>query len=166
MSSINYDLKKIKAFIFDVDGVLSPSIIPMDAQGAPVRLLNVKDRYAIGKALKEGFQVGIITGAKTFPVRIYYENLGVKHLYMDSANKYVDFEDFLSSTGLEIDEVAFSGDDIPDLQIAKKVGLSVAPADAAYEIRGVAKYISQLKGGEGIAREIIEEVLRAQDLWL
>lgn len=166
MSSINYDLKKIKAFVFDIDGVLSPSVIPMDAQGAPVRMLNVKDRYAIGKALKEGFHIGIITGAKTFPVRVYYENLGVRHLYMDSANKYVDFEDFLTATGVEIDEVVFSGDDIPDLQIAKKVSLSVAPADAAYEIRNVAKYISQLNGGEGIAREVIEEVLRAQDLWL
>ena len=85
---------------------------------------------------------------------------------MDSTNKYVDFEDFLTATGVEIDEVVFSGDDIPDLQIAKKVSLSVAPADAAYEIRNVAKYISQLNGGEGIAREVIEEVLRAQDLWL
>lgn len=165
MSSINYDLTKIKAFIFDIDGVLSPSVIPMNAEGEPIRMLNVKDRYALGKALKLGFHIAIITGAKTFPVKAYYKQLGIKHLYMNSINKYIDFEDFIQVTGVQIDEIAFSGDDIPDLEIMKKVGLSVAPADAAYEIRSVAKYISHQKGGEGIARDIIEQVLKAQGLW-
>ena len=166
MSSINYDLSKIKAFIFDIDGVLSPSVIPMNAQGEPIRMLNVKDRYAIGKALKSGFHIAIITGAKTFPVKAYYQQLGVKHLYMNSENKYIDFEDFMSTVKVGMDQIAFSGDDIPDLEIMKKVGLGVAPADAAYEIRDAAKYVSLLKGGEGIARDVIEQVLKAQGLWL
>lgn len=166
MSSINYDLLKIKAFVFDIDGVLSPCTIAMNAQGEPVRMLNVKDRYAIGRALKSGFHIAIITGAKTFPVRAYYEQLGVKYLYMDSENKYADLENFMSSTNLKIEEIAFSGDDIPDLKVMTQVGLSVAPADAAYEIRDAAKYISHLKGGEGIARDIIEQVMKAKGLWL
>lgn len=166
MSSINYDLTKIKAFIFDVDGVLSPSVIPMNNEGEPVRMLNVKDRYAIGKAIKEGFHVGVITGAKTFAVRSYYEQLGVKFLYMQSNKKYLDLVDFMAKTKVELAEIAYSGDDIPDLEVMAKVGLSISPADAAYEIRNVAKYISHLDGGEGVARDIIEQVLKAQEKWL
>lgn len=166
MSSINYDLSKIKAFIFDVDGVLSPSTIPMNEQGKPVRLLNVKDRHALRRALEQGYHIGVITGAKTKPVQIYYEELGIKHLYMNSKDKYQDLLSFIATTGVALDQIAYSGDDIPDLEVMKKVGLSVAPADAAYEIRCIAKYISHINGGEGIARDVIEQVLKAQDNWL
>lgn len=166
MSSINYDLCKIKAFIFDVDGVLSPSVIPMNSDGEPVRMLNVKDRYALGRAVKSGFQVAVITGAKTTAVRLYYEQMGIKNLYMDSVDKFDDLNEFMSKSGLSFDQILYSGDDIPDLKVMKHVGLPVAPADAAYEIRNVAKYISHLNGGDGIARDVIEQVLKAQDKWL
>lgn len=165
MSSINYDLTKIKAFIFDVDGVLSPSIIPMNNEGEPMRMLNVKDRYAITRALQKGFPVGIITGAKTFAVRAYYEQLGIKYLYMQSSDKYTDLTDFIARIRITLDEIVYSGDDMPDLEVMSKVGLSVSPSDAAYEIRAVAKYITHLKGGEGIARDVIEQVLKAQNKW-
>lgn len=166
MSSINYDLKKIKAIIFDVDGVLSPSIIPMNDEGDLIRLLNVKDRYAIGQALREGIHIALITGAKTRAVANYYTQLGIKHLYMDSKDKTKDLESFMDSTKLAKEEIAYIGDDIPDLQVMKLVGLPIAPADAAYEIRELAKYISHLNGGEGVARDLIEQVLRAQDKWV
>lgn len=165
MSSINYDLSKIKAFVFDVDGVLSPSVIPMNNEGEPVRMLNVKDRYALGKAIREGFRVGVITGAKTSAVQAYYKQLGIQHLYMNSNNKMADLLDFIGETKVLQEEIAYSGDDIPDLNVMKNVGLSVAPADAASEIRSIAKYITHLKGGEGIARDVIEQVLKAQGKW-
>lgn len=165
MSSINYDLSKIRAFIFDVDGVLSPSLIPMNDRGEPVRLLNVKDRYAIVKAIKKGFEIGVITGAKTSAVRRYYEQLGIKYLYMQSDDKLADLDDFIDKTKIPINQIVYSGDDMPDLEVMKRVGLSVSPADAAYEIRNIAKYISHLDGGHGIARDVIEQVLKAQDKW-
>lgn len=165
MSSINYDLSKIKAFIFDVDGVLSPSMIPMNSEGEPVRMLNVKDRYAFSRALSEGYSIAIITGAKTQAVQTYYEMLGVKFLYMNSKDKMIDLVDFIDKTGADLENIAYSGDDIPDLEVIKKVGLSIAPADAASEIRSIAKYITHLKGGEGIARDVIEQVMKTQGKW-
>lgn len=165
MSSINYDLLKIQAFIFDVDGVLSPSMIPMNNEGEPVRMLNVKDRYAFSRAIGESYSIAVITGAKTQSVRNYYEQLGVKHLYMNSKDKMADLLEFIDETGVELESIAYSGDDIPDLEVMSKVGLSISPADAASEIRSIAKYITHLKGGEGIARDIIEQVMKAQGKW-
>lgn len=166
MSSINYDLRTIKAIIFDIDGVLSPSVIPMSNDGELVRMLSVKDRYAIGHALRNGLQIAIITGARTYAVKAYYSELGVTNLYMESKDKTVDLADFMSKTGISLEEIAYVGDDIPDLRVMKIVGLPIAPADAAYEIRSLAKYISHLKGGDGIARDVLEQILRAQDKWV
>ncbi len=165
MSSINYDLLKIRAFIFDVDGVLSPSMIPMNNEGEPVRMLNVKDRYAFSRAISKGYSIVVITGAKTEAVRSYYEQLGVNHLYMNSKDKMADLLDFIDKTEVGLENIAYSGDDIPDLEVMSKVGLSISPADAANEIRSIAKYITHLKGGEGIARDIIEQVMKAQGKW-
>ncbi|MCD8176976.1 MAG: HAD hydrolase family protein [Tannerellaceae bacterium] len=166
MSSINYDLKKIKAFVFDVDGVLSGDIIPLHPNGDPMRTVNIKDGYAIQLAVKKGYHVAIITGGYTDAVETRFSRLGVEHIYMRSAVKIKDFEHFLEKTGLREDEIMYAGDDIPDYEIMCRVGLPVAPADAAPEIKSIAKYISLHKGGEGIAREIIEQTLKANDDWM
>lgn len=166
MSSINYDLTKIKSFIFDVDGVLSPSTIPLSKEGEPMRMVNIKDGYAINLAIKNGFDVAIITGADTENIRVRFSKLGVKEIYMKSRIKINDLNDYMQKTGYKAEEILYSGDDIPDYQVMKTVGLSVAPADAAFEIRGIAKYISHLKGGDGIARDVIEQVMKAQGKWM
>ncbi|WP_108822077.1 HAD family hydrolase [Dysgonomonas sp. Marseille-P4361] len=166
MSSINYDLTKIKSFIFDVDGVLSPSTIPLSKEGEPMRMVNIKDGYAINLAIKNGFDVAIITGADTENIRVRFSKLGVKEIYMKSRIKINDLNDYMQKTGYKAEEILYSGDDIPDYQVMKAVGLSVAPADAAFEIRGIAKYISHLKGGDGIARDVIEQVMKAQGKWM
>lgn len=166
MSSINYDLTKIKSFIFDVDGVLSPSTIPLSKEGEPMRMVNIKDGYAINLAIKNGFDVAIITGADTENIRIRFSKLGVKEIYMKSRIKINDLNDYMHKTGYKAEEILYSGDDIPDYQVMKAVGLSVAPADAAFEIRGIAKYISHLKGGDGIARDVIEQVMKTQGKWM
>lgn len=85
MSGINYDLTKIKAFAFDVDGVLSPSTIPMSEDGMPVRMVNIKDGYALQLAVKRGFKIAIITGGVSDAVRMRYEKLGIKDIYMGSS---------------------------------------------------------------------------------
>jgi len=166
MSNINYDLNKIKGFLFDVDGVLSSSIIPLHPSGEPMRMINIKDGYAIQLAVKQGYILGVITGGNTDAVRIRFENLGLKHIYMKSAIKMKDFNDFIEKTGLLPEEVAFAGDDIPDYEVMQQVGLPACPADAAPEIKAISKYISKKNGGDGVGRDIIEQVMKAQGKWM
>ena len=166
MSSINYDLNKIKAFVFDVDGVLSCDVIPLHPNGDPMRTVNIKDGYALQLAVKKGYQVAIITGGYTDAVRIRFSRLGITHIYMKSAVKLKDYQDFLEKTGLQPEEVMYAGDDIPDYEVMKLVGLPVAPADAAPEIKRIAKYISHKDGGQGVARDVIEQTMKAQGVWM
>ncbi len=163
---IPYDLTKIKAFLFDVDGVLSSDKIPLTENGDPARTVNIKDGYALQLAVKHGYQTGIITGAYTENVRMRFERLGLQHIYMASAIKINDYEAFLQKTGLDEESIVFAGDDLPDYEVMKRVGLPIAPATAAPEIKQIAKYISPLNGGDGIAREIIEQTMKAQKMWM
>ena len=166
MSSINYDLTRIKAFVFDVDGVLSREVIPLSPDGDPMRTVNIKDGYALQLAVKKGYHVAIITGAYTEAVRVRFSRLGITHIYRKSAIKIRDYQDFLSKTGVQPEEVMYAGDDIPDYEVMRLAGLPVAPADAAPEIKQIAKYISSRKGGEGVARDVIEQTLKAQGHWM
>lgn len=166
MSSIPFDLNKIKAFVFDVDGVLSCDVIPLFPDGDPMRTVNIKDGYALQLAVKKGYEVAIITGGYTDAVRIRFERLGIKHIYMRSSVKMDDFQDFLKQTGLEPEEVMYVGDDIPDYEVMKIVGLPVAPSDAAPEIKQIAKYISPKNGGEGVARDVIEQTMKTHGVWM
>lgn len=166
MSSINYDLTKIKAFVFDVDGVLSCEVIPLSPEGDPMRTVNIKDGYALQLAVKKGYKIAIITGGYTEAVRIRFSRLGIEDIYMKSAIKIHDFNDFIAKHGLKHEEIMYAGDDIPDYDVMKLAGLAVAPADAAPEIKSIAAYISSRKGGEGVARDIIEQTLKAQGQWM
>jgi 3-deoxy-D-manno-octulosonate 8-phosphate phosphatase (KDO 8-P phosphatase) len=163
---INYDLNKIKTFIFDVDGVLSRQTISLALDGNPIRTTNVRDGYAINLAMKNGFGIAIITGGDSPSVKRRYEALGVKYIYLKSKIKMLDFRDYIEKTGYKPEEIVYIGDDIPDYEVMQLVGLPVAPADAAPEIKQIAKYISKKKGGEGVVRDVIEQVLKVQGKWL
>ena len=152
--------------MFDVDGVLSTSTIPMDNDGQPVRTLNIKDGYAVQLAVKMGLAIGIITGGKTEQIKRRYESLGVKHIYIASSVKTRDFADFLAKTGVKAEEVLYMGDDIPDYEIMQLVGLPCCPADAAPEIKAISKYVSSYEGGYGCGRDVIEQVMKAQGMWM
>lgn len=165
-NNINYDLTKIKSFIFDVDGVLSPDSIPLGEDGMPIRMVNIKDGYAMNLAGKLGYGLAIITGGNSEAVKTRFENLGMEHVYLKSHIKIKDFEDYMAKTGYKPEEIAYAGDDIPDYEVMKRVGLSVAPADATAEIREIATYVSHKKGGDGVARDIIEQVMKAQGKWM
>lgn len=166
MSSINYDLSKIKAFIFDVDGVLSPDCIPLFPDGEPMRMVNIKDGFALNLAVKNGYGIAIITGGDTEAVRKRFERLGIQHIYMKSSIKINDFNDYILKTGYKYEELVYIGDDLPDFHVMQMAGLPVAPADAAPEIKAIAKYISKKKGGYGVARDVIEQVMKAQGKWI
>ena len=163
---INYDLTHIRAIIFDVDGVLSAETITLSSEGEPLRTVNIKDGYAIQLAVKMGLRIVIITGGNTQAVRMRYERLGVKDIYMGSAVKLKAYEQFLSESGLTDAEVMYMGDDVPDLQVMRRVGCPVCPADACVEVQDASLYVSRHRGGYGCGRDVIEQTLRAQHKWM
>lgn len=168
MGSINFDLAKIKAILFDVDGVLSASTIPMSEEGLPQRTLNIKDGYAIHIAIKKGILLGIISGGKSDAVKRRYVSLGMdpENIYMQAAVKIDSYEHFKERHQLKDEEIIFVGDDIPDLEVMKLCGLACCPKDAAHEVKSIAKYISNFDGGYGVARDILEQYLKVKSMWL
>lgn len=163
---INYDLKSIKAIVFDVDGVLSRQTITLHPNGEPMRTVNIRDGYAIQYAVKRGLTIAILTGAKTESVRKRYEGLGVNDIFMGCSVKIDVYERFLGDHGLSDTEVMYMGDDIPDYEVMKRCGCPVCPKDAACDIKDISLYVSQYNGGDGCGRDVIEQVLRAQGQWL
>ena len=163
---INYDLQKIKAVVFDIDGVLSAETITLSAEGEPLRTVNIKDGYAIQLAVKMGLRIVIITGGNTNAVRLRYERLGVEDIYMGSAVKVRTYDQMLEKYGLTDDEVMYMGDDVPDLEILRRVGCPVCPQDACPDVKEACLYVSPYKGGYGCGRDVIEQILRAQGRWL
>ena len=135
MSRTDFDLSRIKAFAFDVDGVLSPDTIPLHPSGEPMRIVNIKDGYALQFAAKMGYPIAIITGGRTEAVRKRFEGLGLNHVYMGAAVKIEIFKKWLDECGLRPDEVMYMGDDIPDYEVMQIAGLPACPADAAPEIK-------------------------------
>ena len=163
---INYDLSKIRAVVFDLDGVLSSETIALSEDGTPLRTVNIKDGYAIQLAVKTGLRVAIISGCKIEAVRKRYEGLGMEDIYLGAAVKIKVYDDFIAKYGLADDEVVFMGDDIPDLEVMRRVGCAVCPKDACPEVKTVSCYVSDCRGGQGCGRDVLEQVLRAQGKWL
>ena len=110
--------------------------------------------------------VAIITGAKTKETAIRYQNLGIEDIHLGCQVKIGIYQKILQQQELKNEEVLYMGDDIPDWEIMQQVGLPCCPADAAIEIKEISRYISPHKGGDGCVRDVIEQILRAQDLWM
>jgi 3-deoxy-D-manno-octulosonate 8-phosphate phosphatase (KDO 8-P phosphatase) len=163
---INYDLKKIKAIIFDIDGVLSAETISLSAEGDPLRTVNIKDGYAIQLAMKLGLRIVILSGAKVQSICKRYEYLGVEDIHIGCAVKIKTYEELLEKYSLKDEEIMYMGDDIPDLEIMRRVGCPVCPKDACPEIKAVSLYVSDRIGGHGCGRDVIEQTLRAQGKWV
>jgi 3-deoxy-D-manno-octulosonate 8-phosphate phosphatase (KDO 8-P phosphatase) len=149
-------LNTVKSFVFDVDGVLT---------GEMVRRLHVRDGFAMEQALKQGFRIAIITGAKSESLKAKLKALAGIDVYMDARDKKEAFEEFLLSYDLNSEEALIMGDDIPDYEIMQMCLIRTCPADATSEIRSMCSYISPKKGGEGCVRDVIEQVLKAQGKW-
>ncbi len=168
MSTINHDLKQIKALLFDVDGVLSANVIPMSTEGEPLRTVNIKDGYAIHLAAQNGMLLGIISGGKTEAVRKRFLSLGIpaEDIYLGSSVKIHDYRDFRDRHALSDEEILYVGDDIPDIEVLRACGLPCCPKDAVPEVKAVARYISHAPGGYGCGRDIVEQVLKVKGLWM
>ncbi len=159
-------LKGVKAFVFDVDGVLSKTTVPLDTAGDLVRSANAKDGYSLMYSVRKGYIVAIISGGGGVALEERFRKLGIKEVHLRIADKLTELKEFMANYSLKPEEVVYVGDDIPDYECMRLVGISVAPADACSEIKSVATYISDRKGGEGCARDIVEQTLRVQGKWM
>lgn len=155
----------LKAFAFDVDGVLTDGNVTIMPSGEMVRTLNVKDGYAIKTAVQKGFYLAAITGGRNEQLKDRLKALGVHDVFLSASAKLEALDTFCLSYDLKPDEVLYMGDDLPDYEILNAVGVSSCPADAAHEIREICQYISPFNGGKGCIRDVIEKVLRTQDKW-
>lgn len=166
MTNFKENLIKVKAFIFDIDGVLSLQTINLNSFGVPNRTVNLRDGYALQYAVKKGYHIGVISGSSSREYKKRLKLLGIKDIYLNSRSKIDHFNAFLKKYDLLTSEVVFMGDDIPDLPVMKVAGIPVCPSDADSEIKQVAVYISDKRGGEGCVRDVIEQVLRLHDKWM
>jgi 3-deoxy-D-manno-octulosonate 8-phosphate phosphatase (KDO 8-P phosphatase) len=166
MTKLKEELRKVKAFAFDVDGVLSSPEIYVHPSGELMRSMNTKDGYALQYAVKRGYPIAIITGGKTESVAMRFRGLGITDIYLGSSFKPDDFNDFIARYSLGPGEVLFMGDDLPDYHVMQMVGVPCCPSDAVDEIKSVAHYISPIAGGRGCVRDVIEQVLRLHGRWM
>ncbi len=157
--------KAVTTFVFDVDGVLTDGTLTILPNGLMARKMNVKDGYALQLAVKKGYNVVIISGGASDEVADRLQKLGVSRIFMRVKDKTVALKEYLEEKQLRWEEVLFMGDDIPDLNIMKKVGTACSPADAVQEIKEVSNYISPLNGGFGCGRDVIEKVLKLRGDW-
>ena len=158
-------LKDIKAFVFDVDGVLTNGNLYVFPNGKLIRKMNAKDGYAIKLAINNKYLVGIITGGKEEDIKIRLEKLGVHDVFLNSHDKLPDMEKFIKKHKLTKEQVLYMGDDIPDLEVLKNVHVSCCPKDAVYDVKSICNYISNKNGGEGCVRDIIEQTLKVANKW-
>ncbi len=158
-------LKNITTFIFDFDGVLSDGKIWVLPDGDQLRATGVKDGYALQYALRKGYRVAVISGGYSESMRLRYKNFPGMEIFLQVRNKVKVYNEYLNKYGLSREEVMMMGDDIPDYEIMQLSGLKCCPADAAEEIKAIADYVSVKKGGDGAARDIIEQTLKAQGRW-
>ena len=157
--------KKITTFIFDIDGVLTDGTLLVLGDGLQARQMHVKDGFGMQMAMKQGYRVFIVSGGVSEESRKRLEYLGIKEIHLGVGDKINFIEGLLKSNKIKWDEVLYMGDDLPDLPIMSKVGLSACPADAVSEVKNVVKYISPVNGGWGCVRDVIEKVLKVNDHW-
>ncbi len=166
MSRIDYDLSLIKGIVFDMDGVLSSSTVSVREDGTLQRSSNVKDGYALQYAIRRGMKIAVISGARDESMLPAYRSLGIRDMYFRCSEKLSRLREWMEVNSLERGEVAFVGDDIPDIKAMHEVGLPVTPCDGAVEVKQIARYISPVKGGEGVARDLISQILLSRGEWM
>lgn len=163
--SVLEQFKAIRTFVFDVDGVMTDGSVWVYETGEQVRQMNTKDGYSLQLAVKKGYRVLIISGGSSEGVRLRLQALGIRDIFLKVHNKTEILREYITEHGLDIQEMLYMGDDIPDYSVMRIVGLACAPADAAPEIRHIAAYISSFSGGQGCVRDVIEKVLKLNGHW-
>jgi 3-deoxy-D-manno-octulosonate 8-phosphate phosphatase (KDO 8-P phosphatase) len=165
--SVNFKTKlnNIKAFAFDIDGVLTDGKITFLSDTQVGRTVCARDAYAIQHAIQKGYTVVIISAARDEMLRTRYLRLGMQEVYLGCTDKEVTLKEFAAVYDLHYDNILYMGDDVPDYNAMKLAGVAACPYNAAHEIREICQYVSSEKGGEGCVRDVISQVMRLHNKW-
>jgi 3-deoxy-D-manno-octulosonate 8-phosphate phosphatase (KDO 8-P phosphatase) len=163
--NIKEKLNAIKCFVFDVDGVLTDGQLLVTHEGQQLRSMNIKDGYALQLAVKEGYHVFIISGAASEGVIKRLNGLGIKDVFTGVPDKKAKLESLMESHLLKPEQILYMGDDMPDLEVMKMCGVPCCPTDAVQQIKSISVYTSDKRGGDGCARDVIEQVLTLHKKW-
>jgi 3-deoxy-D-manno-octulosonate 8-phosphate phosphatase (KDO 8-P phosphatase) len=158
-------LKRIKLLLLDVDGVLTDGKIIYNDNGEETKVFNVKDGLGMRLLMEAGIHLGIITGRRSNALYSRCKDLGINLIYDGVGNKIDVLDALLDKTGVSAEEIAFIGDDLPDLALMKTIGFSIAVGDAHKMILDNADMVTSANGGHGAVREVCETILKAKGLW-
>ena len=158
-------MNDITTFIFDVDGVLTDSSVHITSTGEMLRIMNIRDGYAMKAAIESGYKVCIISGGSNEGVKIRLRNLGITDIHLATPDKVETFKEYTELYDIRPEHVLYMGDDIPDYHVMQLVGLPTCPQDASPEIKEISNYISNKNGGKGAVRDVIEQVMKVQGKW-
>ncbi len=164
MKNFKQALNAIRCFVFDVDGVLTNNTVVV-MQGELHRIMNIRDGFALKEAVDRGYHVVIISGGKSESVRTRLANLGIKDIYLGVQDKTEKLDEIKIQYDLKKEEILYMGDDIPDYYVMQQVGAPTCPNDATHEIRELSLYVSPFNGGEGCARDVIEQTMKLHGKW-
>jgi 3-deoxy-D-manno-octulosonate 8-phosphate phosphatase (KDO 8-P phosphatase) len=161
--------KQIKVFLMDVDGTLTTGTVTLasqpDGSALEIKTFDAHDGQGLSLAHTAGLRTGVITGRESAAMRRRARELNIEFVYEKQPHKIAAYEEILKKTGAAESEVAYLGDDLPDLTVMRRVGLAVAVGDAAIEVKRAAHYITKAIGGKGAAREIVEVILKSKGIW-
>ncbi len=156
---MSFNIEKIKVFAFDVDGVITDGTFLLDSHGNELKSFNVKDGYIIKRLINAGLYVGAISGRASKAVETRAAELGFHFNFLKVKNKIEIALEIVKQYNLTLENMAYVGDDIPDIELIKKCGFSACPADASEHIKKEVDYVANAKGGKGVVREIGELIL-------
>lgn len=165
MSATDFPLDTICAVAFDIDGVLSPLTVPLGPDGVPVRMANLRDGFAMLQAVRNGMSLAIISGAVAPGLEERFRAIGITDIFLGVRDKVECFRKWADGHGFPYERIAYVGDDVPDLGLMRMVGLPVAPSDADAEVRRTARMITKSAGGYGVARELLQMIMLAKNIW-
>ena len=161
------DFSKIKAITFDVDGVMTGGGLLCFDDGNFLRIFDAKDSFGLRMAQMAGIRLAVITGGTSPSITQRFRKCGVleEDIYLHSRNNIKDFRAFCAKYGFSPEEVAYVGDDLPDVETILAAGLGVTPSDGVAEARAAADFVSEYPGGKGCIRDLVERILKAQGKW-
>lgn len=163
---LNEKIRTISLLVLDVDGVMTDGKIIIDDMGREIKNFDVKDGHGIKILMRYGIDVVLLTGRRSVVVEHRAKDLGIGEVHQGILNKLEIFEEILRKRSLRYENIAFIGDDIVDIPLLKRVGFSVAVADASEDVKKCVDYITKKRGGNGAVREVCELILRAQGKWV
>lgn len=159
-------MKTIRLLVLDVDGVMTDGKIIMNDMGREIKNFDVKDGHGIKILMRCGIDVILLTGRRSAVVEHRAKDIGIEEVYQGIYNKLEKFEEILQNKSFNYENIAFVGDDIVDIPLLKRVGFSVAVADATEDVKKCVDYITKKAGGDGAVREVCELILQAQGKWI